>query len=80
MARTSLIGIYASDTSASFYLARYTDQFNFTSFADITATSTTAFKDFYDESANIMIISATQVAWLNVALNNTLLKAIATTT
>lgn len=81
LTRTSLIGVYASGLlSASFYLVSYTAQLDITAFTDIATTSTTAYVDYFDDSANIMVISANQVAWLNVAANGSLMKLIATTT
>jgi hypothetical protein len=79
LTRTSLIGVYQTATSASFYLVRYTTQLDFSAFTDITGSSTDPFRDYFDDSANIMIISTTQVAWINVAADDTMLKVIATT-
>jgi hypothetical protein len=80
LTRTSLIGVYPTTTSASFYLVRYTAQLDVTAFTDITGSSTDPFRDYFDDSANIMIVSTTQVAWINVATDDTMLKVIATTT
>jgi hypothetical protein len=80
LTRTSLIGVYPTATSASFYLVRSTTQLDVTAFTDIIGSSTDPFLDFFDDSANIMIVSTTQVAWINVATDDTMLKVIATTT
>lgn len=80
LTRTSLIGVYPTATTASFYLVRYTTQLDVTEFNDISGSSTDPYLDFFDDSANIMIVSTTQVAWINVATDDTMLKVIATTT
>ena len=80
LTRNSLIGVYPTATTASFYLVRYTTQLDVTEFDDISGSSTDPYLDFFDDSANIMIVSTTQVAWINVATDNTMLKVIATTT